>query len=238
MNETKIEWCDKTLNPVVGCSFGCPYCYARRLNTRFRWVEDFSKPQFFPGRLASLKRKRPARVFMCSMSDPADWRLEWVAAIIHAIEESPQHEYLFLSKRPEEYTRNFPIWRHYHGDLKNIWYGASVTREDELCRIADLPLWGNRFVSFEPLLGPADPRRRPAKASLPWVDWAIIGAVTGPGAATRRPAREWVDEIVSCCDETGVPVFMKDSLLPIVGEAGMRRDFPPRLMPRKEIAIP
>ena len=45
MNETKIEWCEKTLNPVVGCSFGCPYCYARRLNTRFKWVEDGDEVQ-------------------------------------------------------------------------------------------------------------------------------------------------------------------------------------------------
>ena len=238
MNTTIIEWCDKKLNPVVGCSFRCPYCYARRLNARFHWVEDFSMPQFFPGRLASLESKRPARVFMCSMSDPADWRLEWVSAVIRAIEENPQHEYLFLTKRPKEYICNFPVWRHYHGALKTSWYGASITREAELYRIADLPPWGNRFVSFEPLLGPADPRRRPVKVSVQWVDWAVIGAETGPGATARRPAREWVDEIVSYCDETGVPVFMKDSLLPVVGAEGMRRDFPPRLMPRKEIAIP
>lgn len=238
MNTTKIEWCDKTLNPVVGCSFGCPFCYARRINTRFHYVEDFSEPQFFPERLASLKSKRPARVFMSSMSDPADWRPSWAAAIVDAIDENPQHEYLFLSKRPEEYTSVFPVWRHQYGDLKNIWYGATVTRAEELIRLADLPLWGNRFVSFEPLLGPANPRFRPVKVSVPWVDWAIIGAETGQGAAMHRPAREWVDEITAYCDETGVPVFMKDSLLPVVDEDGMRREFPPRLAPRKEIAIP
>ncbi len=58
MNQTKIEWCDKTLNPVVGCSYGCPYCYARRINTRFRYVPDFSEPQFFPERLEQLKSKK------------------------------------------------------------------------------------------------------------------------------------------------------------------------------------
>ena len=30
MNKTKIEWCDSTLNSVVGCTYGCPYCYARK----------------------------------------------------------------------------------------------------------------------------------------------------------------------------------------------------------------
>jgi len=66
--------------------------------------------------------------------------------------------------------------------------------------------------------------------AVPWIDWAIIGAETGPGGNTHRPRREWVDEIVSYCDETRVPVFMKDSLLPVVGAEGMRRDFPQPLM--------
>lgn len=35
MNETKIEWCDATWNPVTGCLHGCKYCYARRIAERF-----------------------------------------------------------------------------------------------------------------------------------------------------------------------------------------------------------
>ena len=226
MNQTKIEWCDKTLNPVVGCSYGCPYCYARRINARFHYVPDFSEPQFFPERLEQLKSKKPAKVFLTSMSDPADWRQTWAAAVLDAIEKNPQHEYLLLSKRPEAYMNLFPIWRHIYGDLKNIWYGVTVTSYRDLHKIADLPLYGKRFISFEPLLGSADPRLRPVKCAVPWIDWAIIGAETGPGASARRPRREWVEEIVSYCDETGVPVFMKDSLLLVVGAEGMRRDFP------------
>ena len=230
MNQTKIEWCDKTLNPVVGCSYGCPYCYARRINARFHYVPDFSEPQFFPERLEQLKSKKPAKVFLTSMSDPADWRQTWAAAVLDAIEKNPQHEYLLLSKRPEAYMNLFPIWRHIYGDLKNIWYGVTVASYRDLHKIADLPLYGKRFISFEPLLGSADPRLRPVKCAVPWIDWAIIGAETGPGASARRPRREWVEEIVSYCDETGVPVFMKDSLLPVVGAEGMRRDFPDPLM--------
>lgn len=40
------------------------------------------------------------------------------------------------------------------------------------------------------------------------------------------PCREWIEGIVEQCDRAGVPVFMKESLLPIVGEGGLRRDFP------------
>ena len=35
MNNTKIEWCDKTWNPVTGCAHGCPYCYAAKIAHRF-----------------------------------------------------------------------------------------------------------------------------------------------------------------------------------------------------------
>lgn len=32
MKKTKIEWCDSTVNTVVGCTHSCEYCYARKLN--------------------------------------------------------------------------------------------------------------------------------------------------------------------------------------------------------------
>lgn len=35
MNETKIEWCTHTWNPVTGCLHDCEYCYARRWISRF-----------------------------------------------------------------------------------------------------------------------------------------------------------------------------------------------------------
>jgi protein gp37 len=35
MTKTKIEWCDRTWNPVTGCLHGCEYCYARGIARRF-----------------------------------------------------------------------------------------------------------------------------------------------------------------------------------------------------------
>ncbi len=39
MDNTKIEWCDATWNPVTGCLHGCEYCYARRIANRFSGFE-------------------------------------------------------------------------------------------------------------------------------------------------------------------------------------------------------
>jgi len=35
-DNTKIEYCDATLNFITGCSFGCSYCYARPIANRFK----------------------------------------------------------------------------------------------------------------------------------------------------------------------------------------------------------
>ena len=40
------------------------------------------------------------------------------------------------------------------------------------------------------------------------------------------PEKAWVKEVVDYCDAAGKPVFMKDSLIPIVDESLWRREFP------------
>jgi protein gp37 len=40
LNKSKIEWRDRTWNPISGCLHGCPYCYAARQVQRFRPQAD------------------------------------------------------------------------------------------------------------------------------------------------------------------------------------------------------
>jgi len=79
----------------------------------------------------------------------------------------------------------------------------------------------NRFVSFEPLLYDIG-----AHIGSTGGMWHIIGAETGTRAGKVKCKKEWVDHIVEWSDKHGIPVFMKDSLIPVVGEENMRRDFP------------
>ena len=58
------------------------------------------------------------------------------------------------------------------------------------------------------------------------VGWVIMGAMTGPGNNKHQPKQEWVESLAQDAQAAGVPVFMKDSLLPIVGTEGMVREFP------------
>jgi len=60
--QTKIQWCDSTVNPVMGCG-GCELwtsgnhtCYAGRLHqlrkSNSGFASQFERPQLFPGRMA------------------------------------------------------------------------------------------------------------------------------------------------------------------------------------------
>lgn len=233
MRKTKIEWCDATVNPVVGCTFGCPYCYAKRFNDRFGFVEDFTKPQFFPERLRQLYEKEPRTIFMDSMSDFADWKDEWKNSTYGAMIANPQHTYLFLTKRPYEALSQFlpvnclqGLW------FGRVWMGLSVT--DVCCdsnKIRDFYQYNpvknlKLFVSVEPLMG---------DSFLPFaidpflfygINWVIIGAETGNRKGKIIPKKLWVDRIVEACKRYGIPVFMKESLLPIMGKANMLQESP------------
>lgn len=224
MKNTKIEWCDATVNPVVGCTKGCVYCYARRLNQRFKWVEDFSVPQYFPERLPQLSTKNPKRIFMNSMSDIADWKQEWMRETLSAIHKNPQNRYLFLTKRPGGYLP----WTQFRAE--HIWCGITVTSDKELDS-RDLDMLRiieetgdslNWFFSIEPMLGPVDI----SAAAQKGLKWVILGAETGSRKGKVSPPLLWIRDVVAAADRTGIPVFMKNSLRGIVPDDEFRAEFP------------
>jgi len=163
---------------------------------------------------------------------------EWIHSVYGAIEDHPKTTFQILTKHPEA-VRAFYQWSeqfcgHKNMSLPNIWFGVTCENQELLdLRTEDLlqiPA-AVRFVSMEPLLGPAalnlaTPCDRncnefsyaecPGTAGLCVVqnrlDWVIVGAESGPG---RRPCRiEWVRDIVGQCRAAGVPVFIKQLDLP------------------------
>ena len=205
---TKIEWCDKTVNPVVGCTYGCDYCYARKMNQRFKWIKDFDEPQFFHHRLQRLYTKEPKVIFINSMSDIADWKGSWLMEVMVAIENNPQNTYLALSKRPHWITDDV-----YDFKPNNLYIGQTITQM--MSHYKKLGLIYNRvdFLSIEPLLGPIK-----LDLSGTNVKWVIIGAETGNRKGKVIPEPEWVGYILEECIKNKIPVFMKSSMIPIVGD--------------------
>lgn len=245
MNKTKIEWCDSTWNPVTGCLHGCEYCYARRVAQRFgKRLPDLSgypkghsgthllenkiddnpypyifEPTFRAYRLDEPQHKtKPLTIFVCSMADLfGDWVPdEWIEDVFAACKKSPQHRYLFLTKNPARYARLADAGSLPRG--ANFWYGSSTpSPEDSAFRSNEY----NTFLSVEPILADFTLKQEPVSSSF--ANWVILGAMTGPGSKKHVPTMETINNIagsVTC------PVFMKDSIRPIVGAENMQRELP------------
>lgn len=211
MKATKIDWCDCTINPVVGCPNGCEYCYARRINERFGFVNKWEEPVFFEERLSQFNSKKPSSVFIDSMSDIGCWKDEWLYKTIRAIEKNPQHKYIALTKK-HAMTTIAKINEFYNGESQ-IFIGKSVTNQqqfDNLYNSDDM----TDFLSIEPLHSPIDFGGHLAYCT----DFVIVGAETGNRKGKIVPEKQWVREIVGQCNEENIGVFMKESLRDIMGD--------------------
>ena len=209
MKQTKIDWCDSTINPVVGCPNNCEYCYARKLNARFGFISDWSKPQFFPERLKEFESKKPKSIFIDSMSDIGTWKEEWLEETVKAISKNTQHHYIALTKTDV----NVLVDKLIEADLPQeaiVWLGKTVTTQKQ----ADMSLEQiTDFLSIEPILEELDFSQTACSTRA-----VIIGAETGNRKGRVIPKREWIERIVSDCDAVGVKVFMKESLRTLMGE--------------------
>lgn len=227
MKATKIDWCDCTVNAVVGCPRGCEYCYARRMNKRFKWVDDWNEPQFFPERLKAFESKTPKSVFINSMSDIAYWTRKQVLKLFYAMIENPQHRYIALTKNYERWcevrdeavsstTADFSI-------LNDIFFvGRTIDRND---RIPDDFITAD-FINIEPIEEEIETERLVgcieydggSGLELPMGRAIIIGAETGNRKEKVVPQKHWIDKLVRFADEWNIPIFMKESLRQLMGD--------------------
>ena len=236
MNPTKIEWCDFTWNPVVGCAHDCEYCYARRIHERFNLqLHPFDEPQLYEYRLDQpAKRKKPARIFVVSMGDLfGEWVPdEWIEQVFKACEAAPQHTYYFLTKN---YARFFLRGHYRHipwaESMKknNWWIGHSITGVNQdghgWCQLPGV----NEFISMEPLLDwPIQIGKYAdyADGVKTKPNWLIVGSETRNGRPVNMPKREWILDIRKQCADLSIPLFEKNSLAPLDLPDGLIQEWP------------
>ena len=211
-----IKDCIQNMNLVIGCTIGCSYCYARNNVRRFHMIDDFEKPEFFPNKLRLMEKKRPQNFLLTGMSDFAHWNPEWRNQIFSKMAENPQHQYLFLTKRPEGIV--------FSTSLDNAWFGVTVTSSKEKDRIQALREHihgGHYHVTFEPMFDDV------GMVDLTGIEWIVIGTETGrrKGKTVSKP--EWVRNLTDQAHTLGIPVFMKEDLLSVIGEESMVQELPP-----------
>lgn len=184
------------------------------------------EPTFHRYRVDSLSKLKMGNIIfvgaMCDMF--GSWVPdEWIKEIFNTCMNYPIHNYLFLTKNPKRYIElahsevGLPV-------QKNMWYGSTITNPHTEF------YWGegiNTFLNIEPLFEPFGEMENIIQQSLP--NWVVIGAETGRRKDKVIPKREWIEDIIKWCEKSKIPVFMKDSLIPIVGEDNMLREFPEQL---------
>lgn len=210
MSKTKIEWTDKTWNPITGCtkySQGCANCYAETMSNRLKAMGLDKYTNGFELTLHSdclkepIQWKKPHNIFVCSMSDlfHKDVPFEFIDKVMCTINNTPQHRYQILTKRAErmaEYfaTREIP---------QNAWLGVTVEAQTSKNRIDILRTLAApiRFLSCEPLLEDL------GILNLDNIDWVIVGGESGSSA---RPMKEnWVLSIKEQTDKQNTSFFFK-----------------------------
>jgi protein gp37 len=238
---SKIEWCDHTFNPWIGCqkvSPGCDRCYAEAMmDHRYGKVQwgphgerkrtssaNWRKPLQWSKEAVGIARNKPAwhrrpRVFCASLADWLDNKVpqHWRVDLAWLIDATPELDWLLLTKRPENYHRLSP-WREVPA---NVWLGTTCEdqfnfeRRWEALHTIKATV---HFISYEPALGPLTLREW---FVLP--EWIICGGESGHGARVMNPA--WARELLDECDRFGVPFFMK--------QMTSRVSIPPDLMVRQ-----
>lgn len=210
MAETKIEWTDKTWNPVTGCtkkSEGCVHCYAEVMARRLKGMGQLKYRNAFsltlhPEDLDEPKKwRKPHNIFICSMGDlfHEDVPFEFVDKVMKTIRETPWHRYQILTKRAERMEEYFLS----HSVPSNAWLGVTVEVQRTLSRIdklRHLPA-SVRFLSCEPLLEDL------GHMDLEGVDWIIVGGESGTQA--RPMKEEWVLNIKRQAEEQDIAFFFK-----------------------------
>lgn len=242
-----IAWTDHTFNPWWGCSKAspaCNHCYAEAWAARFGlhiWGQN--APRHFFGdkhweeplrwNAQAQKAGIPARVFCGSMCDVMEDHIELqqirVERLYPLIENTPQLDWILLTKRPQNFRRFLPkSWL--KNPRPNVMGMVTVENEYFTWRITELLrtpfVW--RGISLEPLLGPVDISPfvgvKPRKLHPDWcgpkihpswhgptlirgIDWVIVGGESGPKARPMHPA--WVRDLRDKCQKNKTAFFFK-----------------------------
>ncbi|MDA9856581.1 phage Gp37/Gp68 family protein [Rubripirellula sp.] len=234
--KTKIQWCDSTANPTMGCD-GCELwnanrksCYAGVLHQRFGGVTPGYAPSFeevtlFPGRMAEAARwkdlsgtKRkdkpwldglPRHIFVSDMSDSLSKSVSF---------EFLKNEIIDIVTSPEGSRHNW-LWLTkqpqrmakcsdwLNGDWpENLWAGTSITSQKTTTRVGHLLKVGNERTTR---FLSVEPQFDEVDLSqwLPELDWIIQGGESGHGC--REFKTEWADELISQCRTNKVAFFLK-----------------------------
>lgn len=220
---SKIEWCDYTFNPWIGCTEvgpACEHCYARvMMAERYGRVEwgagqdrsrtshaNWQQPLRWD-RVAQAGGSRPT-VFCLSLGDIWDNEVDprWRRDLFDLIDKTPHLIWLLLSKRIGNAVKMCDPMAGKSCLPPNAALGATMVTQEEWDRDApklqaarDCLGAAFSFASVEPMLEEIDPHTAP--------DWVICGGESGRDARLMHP--QWARDLRDRCATIRIPFFMK-----------------------------
>lgn len=197
------------------------------LKEPYKWNRDFDRKTFdadtqrYESGYGYEYPQRP-RVFCLSLGDWLDDEnipIEWLAGLLRTIHETPNLDWLLLTKRPQNWRERVwqaALWQRDHNPVDqssitfmadwvqfqkppaNVWIGVSAGADQKAALAIPAKV---HFLSCEPMLKPMDDE------DVHLFDWVILGGESGKGA---RPCHiEWIRDAVEFCKLNSVPVFVK-----------------------------
>lgn len=210
MKTTKIEWTDKTWNPITGCtkhSAGCVHCYAETMARRLKamglekYRNGFQLTLHEAALVEPFQWEKAHNIFVCSMSDlfHENVPFEFIDKVMDVISKTSQHRYQILTKRAER----MEVYFEQHDVPHNVWLGVTVENKNAKYRIEHLRHLKAEvhFLSCEPLLEDL------GRLDLSHIDWVIVGGESGTSA--RPMKEEWVINIKNQVEQQGASFFFK-----------------------------
>ena len=221
-----IGWCDYTWNPIKGmCPVNCKlpdgkeYCYARKMYKRFKWNPELRFALDDPIEIDKLLNQNipdGSKVFVCSTIElfHPEIKKEWRDTLFSIIKNNPSIVFQILTKMPENIDREMP---------DNVHLGVTITGNDDEWRTDALIKTDARikFISHEPMLSDC----KEIIYSFDDISWLILGRLTGHGKK-YDPTGAVLEDFANATEKYKIPLFMKENLKEIWGNAPLIQEFP------------
>lgn len=235
---TKIDYLDKCINVICGCTNGCWYCWARK-RVAPRLAHNCKKcgqfiPHFHEERLKQIARiKKPSIIGLNFMGDTWDKESlpSWRHDIFLEVEKNWRSDFIVLTKQPQNIKEEkFGSGAGMPG-LRNLWVGVSIDRP------CNMDLWvglsqkeyiQHKIISFEPIISDMDICRViPYFLKYGFPGWIIIGALTKSPERqmqwSRYAAEHFYKVLLTLVNRP--PIFVKDN----VGMKNAPKEYPKEL---------
>lgn len=234
--DTKIDYLDKCINIICGCTYGCSYCWARnrvapRLAHNCKKYGQFI-PHFHEERLKLIDRiKKPSVIGLNFMGDTWDknvlqeWRNKMFEKLVlynlpyYLLDRNkyPLHKFVVLTKQPQNI--------HYKDssikNMDNLWVGVSIESLHLFHRwvaLSQKEYIKHKIISFEPTIIYIG--KDTIKASLIYMfelyglpEWIIIGALTKSEKQMMNQSKTDATNLLIAIKELklDIPIFVKDN---------------------------